>query len=134
LMFSKGFHEIVLVVRDVRAAAAFYCDLLGLQPLAEISEDWAQLATISPENKQWLGLTRGPLLFEEFSPRPEGQRFGPVHFAFRGQTSEREAFVANAERLRVKLLGPQLWKGRMEGESFYFYDPDDNLGEIWFPA
>jgi catechol 2,3-dioxygenase-like lactoylglutathione lyase family enzyme len=131
--FSKGLHEIILVVKDVRRAARFYCDLLGLEPYSEITDDWAQLATISTDQKQWLGITKGPLLFEEFSPRPEGQRFGPIHFAFRGDARDLEGFVQNARRVGVKLLGPHRWNGRMEGTSYYFYDPDDNLGELWFP-
>lgn len=132
-MFSAGFHEIVLVVKDVRVASRFYQDVVGLEEIEPTTDTWAQLSTVSRNNPQWLGLTSGTLLFEEFSPRPKGERFGPVHFALRAKPGTVEAFVANASQHGVPLYGPQAWKTRMKGFSYYFYDPDDNLVEYWFP-
>src|SRR6185295_475044 len=80
-MMSAGFHEIVLVVKDVQKSVRFYRDVVGLILRGEPTADWASFATISLEHPQWLGLRSGDLLFEEHSPRPKGQRFGPVHFA-----------------------------------------------------
>jgi catechol 2,3-dioxygenase-like lactoylglutathione lyase family enzyme len=131
--FSKGLHEIVLVVRDPRAAARFYGDLLGLEPISEATDDWGQLWTMGKDHEQWIGFTNGSLLYEEFSPRSAGARFGPVHFAFRGDRAELDQFLARAKEMGVRLLGPHRWESRMKGTSYYFYDPDDNLAELWFP-
>ena len=133
ICFSRGLHEIVLVVQDVPRAVRFYCDLLGLEPIAETTDEWGQLWTIGRGHEQWIGFTNGPLLFEEFSPRPPGARFGPVHFAFQGDPTLEQAFLAQAKKLGVTLHGPQRWDRRMKGTSYYFFDPDDNLAELWFP-
>lgn len=133
-MMSAGIHEIVLVVKDVAAAARFYRDVIGLTLRAEPTDQWAAFATISVENPQWLGLRKGHLLYEEYSPRPEGQRFGPVHFALQALDPSPKAFLQQAASHGVKVYGPEKWEGRMNGESYYCYDPDDNLVEYWFPS
>ena len=127
-------HEIILVVKDVRVAARFYETVVGLQLRGEASDEWAAFATISLEHPQWLGITRGPLLFEEYSPLPTGERFGPVHFALRAKDATPDAFLANAKENGVEVYGPQQWDGRMKGVSHYFYDPDNNLVEYWWPV
>lgn len=137
-MRSAGIHEIVLVVKDVAKGAAFYREVIGLMPRTEPTDEWASFATISLEHPQWLGLRKGDLLYEEFSPRPPGQRFGPVHFALQARDGSPQAFLEAARNFSgggVKVYGPELWwDGRMKGESYYCYDPDDNLVEYWFPA
>lgn len=133
-MISQGLHEIVLIVSDVTRSAAFYRDVMGLIDLGDPDEEWAAFATISKEHKQWIGIHKGKLLFEEHSPRPEGQRFGPSHFALRGDRSLIEDFLKRCLAAGVKVHGPHKFSGRMEGLSYYVYDPDDNLVEFWFPA
>jgi len=133
-MLSAGIHEIVLVVKDIAKAAQFYRDVIGLTLRAEPTDQWASFATISLENPQWLGLRKGDLLYEEYSPRPPGQRFGPVHFALKALGSSPEAFLQNARSHGVKVYGPHEWDDRMKGKSYYCYDPDDNLVEYWFPS
>jgi catechol 2,3-dioxygenase-like lactoylglutathione lyase family enzyme len=133
-MLSAGLHEIVLVVKNVSRSVQFYQDVMGLVLKSEPSNEWARFATISKENPQWLGITSGDLLYEENSPRPPGERFGPVHFAFKSLEPTPEKFLLNAKNNGVKVYGPQKWKGRMKGESYYCYDPDDNLVEYWYPA
>lgn len=133
-MMSAGIHEIVLVVKDIAKAARFYRDVIGLTLRGEPSEEWASFATVSLENPQWLGLRKGSLLYEEYSPRPQGERFGPVHFALQALDSSPEGFLEKARSHGVKVHGPEAWKGRMKGKSYYCYDPDDNLVEYWFPA
>ncbi len=134
VMRCAGIHEIVLVVKDIPRAVAFYRDVIGLILRADPSDDWASFATVSAENPQWLGLRKGDLLYEQFSPRPEGARFGPVHFAFQSLEPFPEPFLKNAESHGVKVYGPEEWDGRMKGKSYYCYDPDDNLVEYWYPA
>jgi len=133
-MMSAGIHEIVLVVKDVRKAAQFYRDVVGLTLRAEPTEEWAIFATISLANPQWLGLRKGHLLYEEHSPRPQGQRFGPVHFALQAGQPSPEEFLQNARQHGIEVYGPEKWEGRMKGQSYYCYDHDDNLFEYWFPS
>jgi catechol 2,3-dioxygenase-like lactoylglutathione lyase family enzyme len=134
VMLSAGFHEIVLVVKDVEKAAQFYSEVIGLTLRSEPSEDWASFATIWLEHPQWLGLRKGYLLYEEYSRRPQGERFGPVHFALQACDPSPELFLQNAKKHGIDVYGPEKWKGRMTGMSYYCYDPDDNLVEYWYPC
>jgi len=126
--------EIVLVVKDIEAAARFYRDAVGLEPIHPPEDGWASFWTGERETNSWLGLRQGTLLFEEFSPLPEGNRFGPTHFALRVLTAQKKEALARLAAHGVTVYGPQVWEGRMKGESYYFFDPDDNLVEYWFPA
>ena len=40
-MFSTGLAEIILIVKDVKAAARFYRDVVGLVPETDANEQWA---------------------------------------------------------------------------------------------
>ncbi|MGI8924854.1 MAG: VOC family protein [Fimbriimonadales bacterium] len=131
--YSAGIHEIVLVVKGVLRAATFYRDVVGLTQLYEPNDEWAGFATASKDNPQWLGLRNGTLLYEQHSPRPEGQRFGPIHYALQARPGSLGAFLDNARHHGLTVYGPEKWEGRMKGESYYFYDLDDNLVEYWFP-
>lgn len=133
-MASAGIHEIVLVVRSIESAVRFYRDIVGLSVRSEPTDDWAAFATVSLENPQWLGLRKGDLLYEEHSPRPKGERFGPVHFALEAREELPEEFLERAKKHGVPVYGPQEWDGRMKGRSYYCYDPDDNLFEYWYPV
>jgi len=127
--------EIVLCVRDIDVAARFYREAVGLEPINLPGDGWASFWVGAKEDNKWLGLRHGHLLFEEFSPRAEGKRFGPVHFALKLDASDRDAALQRLKDHGVNVLGPQEWKsGRFQGASYYFYDPDDNLVEYWFPA
>ena len=127
--------EIVLVVRDVGKSAAFYREAVGLEPINPPGDGWASFWVGAKEDNKWLGLRQGHLLFEEDSPRPEGHRFGPVHFALKLPESDLQIALDRLKANGIKVLGPQEWKsGRFKGVSYYFYDPDDNLVEFWFPA
>ncbi len=129
---SAGLAEIVLVVRNVRASAEFYREAVGLTPRREADDRWAWFWAGDPGAPMSLGLTTGPLLFEEHSPRPAGDRFGPVHYAF---TVPADRLAAALERLRahgVEVHGPTRLEW-MSATSHYFYDPDGNLAEFWTP-
>ncbi len=80
-MFSRGLSEIVLVVDDLRKAARFYRDVVGLVPEREPDDSWAWFWAGTPDRSQRIALHKESLLFEEHSPLPEGERWGQVHFA-----------------------------------------------------
>jgi catechol 2,3-dioxygenase-like lactoylglutathione lyase family enzyme len=131
-MTSRGLSEIVLIVEDVPKAADFYEHVVGLELEHRTDDAWAWFFAGSDDRKQRLALHRGPLMFEEHSPHPEGERFGRVHFAF---DVARDELDANVERVRaagVQVYGP-VELDWMDAQSYYFYDPDGNLLEFWSP-
>lgn len=126
-----GLAELVLVVRDVDASVRFYRDLVGLELEREHNEQWAWF--LMPDGSR-LACTLGPLLFEEHSPRtdlPEGARLGgPTHFALR--CDDPEPALARLRDAGIEVHGPTefAWMG---ARSWYVYDPDGNLAELWMP-
>ncbi|HEX9370649.1 MAG TPA: VOC family protein, partial [Roseiflexaceae bacterium] len=78
-MFSTDLAEIVLIVNDVKAAAQFYRDVVGLTPEIEADDAWAWFWAGAPGQARRVALHKGTLLFEEHSPLPEGKRWGQVH-------------------------------------------------------
>ena len=133
-MSTPDMFELVLRVKDASVAAKFYREVVGLEQMHDPDQGWASFWAGDKKDNRWLGLTEGALFFEEHSPRPEGQRFGPVHYAFKLRDSQKEASLQRLKSNGVPVYGPHVWEsGRMEGASYYFYDPDDNLLEFWFP-
>jgi catechol 2,3-dioxygenase-like lactoylglutathione lyase family enzyme len=128
---SLGFSEIVLIVKDVPKAAGFYEHVVGLEP-EHRSDEWAWFFAGSDNRKQRLALHRGPLMYEQHSPYPEGERFGQVHFAFEIARDEVDEAVGRVRSAGVEVYGPEQldW---MSAQSFYFFDPDGNLLEFWSP-
>lgn len=131
-VLSNGFAEVVLIVNDVPAAARFYGEVVGLIPDGEANESWAWFWAGEPGVKQRLALHEGPLLHEEHSPHPPGERWGQVHFAFNIPRDRLEAAVDQIRRNGVEVYGPNYFKW-MGARSYYFYDPDGNLLEFWSP-
>lgn len=131
-MSSLGLAELVLIVRDVPAAARFYRDVVGLEPEHETSDEWAWFWAGRPATPQRIALHRGPLLFEEHSPFPEGERFGTVHFALEVAREGLEEAVQRVKTAGVDVYGPTEFEW-MKARSYYFYDPDGNLLEFWSP-
>jgi catechol 2,3-dioxygenase-like lactoylglutathione lyase family enzyme len=133
-MSSRGFAELVLIVEDVPKAAAFYRDVVGLELEHETEDTWAWFWAGRPGDLQRIALHKGPLMFEEHSPHPEGERFGRVHFAF---DVAREDLAAAVERVRsaeVDVYGPVDLPEPFNAVSYYFYDPDGNLLEFFSPV
>lgn len=128
-MSVRGLSELVLVVKDVPRATAFYRDAVGLTPEREPDEDWAWFL-LCDDPVQRLALTRGPLLFEERAPRAPA--FGQVHFALRVERADLGAALDRLREHNVEILGPTHFEW-MGAESHYFYDPDGNLAEFWTP-
>src|SRR4051812_33824454 len=131
-MSSRGLAELVLVVDDVPAAARFYRDVVGLAPESEASDDWAWFWAGEKGTQQRVALHRGTLLFEEKSPLPQGERFGPVHFAFAIARADLAAAVDRVRAAGVDVYGPVEFEW-MKALSYYFYDLDGNLLELWSP-
>jgi catechol 2,3-dioxygenase-like lactoylglutathione lyase family enzyme len=128
----RGFAELVLMVDDVRASAAFYADVVGLAARSETDDEWAWFWAGKPGRAQWIGLHKGRLLFEDHSPLPPGERFGHVHFAFDVAREELQAAVERVRAAGVEVYGPIEFDW-MRARSYYFYDPDGNLVEFWSP-
>ena len=131
-MSTRGFSEIVLIVEDVPKASRFYQDVVGLELEHETDDTWAWFFAGSRDPRQRLALHRGPLMFEEHSPYPEGERFGRVHFAFEVARDELDAAVERVRAADVEVWGP-VELDWMNARSYYFYDPDGNLLEFWSP-
>jgi len=131
-MSSRGFSEIVLIVEDVPRAAEFYEDVVGLELEHRTGGEWAWFFAGSDDRKQRLAVHRGPLMYEQHSPLPEGERFGQVHFALEVPRDELDTDVERVRSAGVEVYGPEQldW---MSAESYYFYDPDGNLLEFWSP-
>jgi catechol 2,3-dioxygenase-like lactoylglutathione lyase family enzyme len=132
-MSSRGFSEIVLIVRDVPKAADFYEYVVGLELEHRTRDEWAWFFAGTTDRKQRLAVHRGPLMFEEHSPHPEGERFGRVHFAFEVPRNELDAAVDRLRGAGVDVYGP-VELDWMDAQSYYFYDPDGNLLEFWSPS
>ena len=132
-MFSTGLAEIVLIVKDVRAAAQFYRDVVGLIQDAEADDAWAWFWAGAPGQAQILGLHKGSLLFEGQSPLPDGERWGQVHYAFNVPIERLADAVGHVRSKGIELFGPVHFDW-MNATSYYFYDPDGNLLEFWSPG
>jgi catechol 2,3-dioxygenase-like lactoylglutathione lyase family enzyme len=129
---SRGLSEIVLIVSDVLKSARFYREVVGLVPNTEANEEWAWFWAGTPTARQRIALHKGPLLFEEHSPLPAGQRWGRVHYAFEVARADLESAVAHVRAAGVEVHGPTRFEW-MRAKSYYFYDPDGHLLEWWSP-
>lgn len=129
---TAGMAEIVLIVKDVRKAANFYKYAVGLTALGEADDDWAWFWTGEPRQSPRIGLRKGELLYEQYSPRPAGQRFGPVHFALLVPAANLEEAIQRVRVQGVEVLGPQRFD-LQNAVAYYFYDFDGNLVEYWSP-
>ncbi|MDX1500772.1 MAG: VOC family protein [Thermoanaerobaculia bacterium] len=131
-MTVSGISEIVLIVSDVPSAAAFYRDVVGLRPESEPDDSWAWFLVRDGKRKQRLALHTGSLLFEEHSPLGPAPRWGPVHFALEVERSRLDVALARVRSAGVDVFGPTPLEW-MRALSYYFYDPDGNLLELWSP-
>jgi catechol-2,3-dioxygenase len=132
-MFTEGgLCELVLVVKDVRASAKFYREVLHLIPETEPTEDWARFWTGRPGKARRLTLRRGPLPFEEHSPLPPENRWGAVPFALSVPREKLEEAIEHIGSGGVEIHGPVDHEG-MKSRSVHLFDPDGNRVELWSP-
>jgi len=124
--------EIVLHVKNVAASARFYREVVGLTPESPPTDTWAWFIFGDKSAPQRLALQTGPLLFEEHSPLPPGQRWGACHFAMAISRDELDQAVANVKDHGVEVYGPTRFDW-MRATSYYFYDPNGHLLEFWSP-
>ena len=113
MMFSSGLAEVVFLVKDVQAAARFYREVVGLVPQGEADDEWAWFWVGEPERNQRLALHKGTLLFEEYSPFPEGQRFGTIHYALHVPAERLQQAVEHVKSKDIAVLGPLILPGAM---------------------
>lgn len=132
MKFVTDFAEIVLIVGDVRKSATFYEEVVGLEKQGPADDVWAWFWLGEPGTPRRLALHQGPLLFEEYSPHPEGARWGRVHVALNVPRDRLDDATAHVRAAGVAVYGPTRfdWMG---ATSHYFYDPDGNLLEFWSP-
>jgi catechol-2,3-dioxygenase len=130
--FSTGLAEIVLIVKDVRVAARFYREVVGLLPETEADDQWAWFWAGPPGQAQRIALHKGTLLFEDQSPLPAGERWGQVHYALNVPRERLAAAVDHVRGKDVEVYGPVYFEW-MRATSYYFYDLDGNLLEFWSP-
>ena len=109
-----GINHVTLSIASVDASFRFYCDILGLRPVAR----WPRGAYLLAGDL-WLALVVD-----------EAVRRGPLaeytHLAF---TVPREEFAALSERITAS--GAPIWQENWtEGDSLYFLDPDGHKLEI----
>ena len=105
-MPARGLSEIVLIVSDVAVSACFYRDVVGLTPVKPAEEDWAWFWMGEPGEPQRLAVHKGSLLFEEYSPYPEGERWGRVHFALLMPEPDLAVALERVKAHGVEVYGP----------------------------
>jgi len=118
-----GLSELILRVRDVPRAVAFYRDVVGLAVEEISSPQWAWLWTGPVGALPRLGLTSRPLSFGA------AHCGGPAHFAIAVARAAIPAEKARLEALGVPVEGPITFES-WQADSIYFSDPDDNRVEF----
>ena len=131
-MHFNGISEIVLIVKDVRASARFYQEVVGLEPMTEADDEWAWFWSGRPDHSARVAVHKGTLLHEQHSPHPQGERWGHVHYAFEVSPEHIDEALDVVRRAGVEVYGPTQFKW-MNATGYYFYDPDGNLLEYWSP-
>jgi catechol 2,3-dioxygenase-like lactoylglutathione lyase family enzyme len=118
-----GLSELILRVKDVSQAVAFYRDVVGLAVERLPSPTWAWLWTGAPETLPRLGLTSQPLSYGA------AHCGGPAHFAIAVPRAAIPAEKARLEALGVAVEGPVTFEN-WGADSIYFSDPDQNRVEL----
>jgi catechol 2,3-dioxygenase-like lactoylglutathione lyase family enzyme len=118
-----GLSELILRVKDVPRALAFYRDVVGLAVERQDSESWAWLWTGVPGALPRLGLSSRPLSFGA------AHTGGPAHFAIAIPRAAIPAEKARLEALGIDVEGPITFEN-WGADSIYFSDLDDHRVEF----
>lgn len=126
-MFTiKGLNHVVLFVRDVARARAFYCDVLRFSVVESFGDKALFLRANGSDNHHDLGLFEvGP----DPAPLPPAPRVGLYHCAWELAT------IDDLAKAREKLMAVGSYCGESDhGNSLSVYakDPDDNEFEVFW--
>ena len=133
-----GFEHVNVTVRDVRASAAWYAELLGLEQVWEedsAQHGWIKVGLYHPASRMRLNLTQHRAgSGEPFSER----RTGLDHLAFRvrGGRPALEAWLARLEELGLE-HSPIKWSGIGDthiGDVITLRDLDNVQLELYAPT
>jgi catechol 2,3-dioxygenase-like lactoylglutathione lyase family enzyme len=130
-MTPAGILETVLYASDLKAAEAFYRDVLGLEPFARAAGrhlfyrcSGQVLLIFNPD------ATRVPPAAGALPVPPHGAS-GPGHLCFRATAAEIDAWLARLAAKDVPVEADFEWPGG--GRSVYFRDPAGNCLEFAEP-
>ena len=112
----RGVYEVVIRVRDLPRAEAFYCDVLGLEVGLRVEERGMLFLRA--------GGDAGMLVLQ----RDEGE-FPKQHFAFTVDAAEIDDAAEKLRSHGVEVHGP-LVHDWMPAKSVYFSDPDGHEAEL----
>lgn len=120
-----NFDYVVLLCKDIKAARAFYEDVMGF-PVEFDSDRWvsfrvgATLLTLRP---------RGPSLAWDDGPMPSGS--AAVQLAFRVPPPAVDTCHAELVANGVKIVRPPTDLPDWRHRTLFFRDPEDNVIEIY---
>ena len=128
-----GVYETVLYAPDPPAAAAFYRETLGLEPLEE-ADDLSAVFRLPAGHV--LLIFNPQLSSRPGRPVPSHGSAGPGHIAFELEASAYEDALAVLREKGIEIEREIDWEG---GRSVYFRDPAGNSvelvdGDIWPPS
>jgi catechol 2,3-dioxygenase-like lactoylglutathione lyase family enzyme len=127
-----GLLETALYVDDMARSAAFFRDVLGLQPMLETER---LIAFDAGNQGVLLVFARGQSIEDMPSERgvvPGHDGSGPLHMAFAISEAEYEPWKTHLAGAGVKLRGEMRWP--RGGRSLYFEDPDGHVLELATPG
>lgn len=119
---TEGIDHIAILVRDVRASAAWYERVLGLRRLHE--EVWGDFPAVVGTHGTALALF--PVASEDPKPRPERDTIAMRHVAFRLSADNLKA----AKRYLSELGIPFTEQDHQIAQSIYLFDPDGHELEL----